>query len=54
MHSLRHGLASAMLEKGIPLPVISHTLGHADINSTEVYLRIDLNQLRKCALEVEL
>lgn len=54
MHALRHGLASAMLEKGVPLPVISHTLGHADIQSTEVYLRISMGQLRQCALEVEL
>ncbi len=54
MHCFRHSLATAMLENGVPLPVISQTLGHADITSTEVYLRINISQLRLCALEVEL
>lgn len=54
MHCFRHSLASTMLEKGVPLPVISQTLGHADITSTEIYLRINISQLRLCALEVEL
>lgn len=54
MHCFRHSLATAMLENGVPLSVISQTLGHADIASTEVYLRINISQLRLCALEVEL
>lgn len=54
MHAFRHGLATRMLENDIPLPVISHTLGHAGITSTEVYLRISMKQLSKCGLEVEL
>lgn len=54
MHCFRHSLATSMLENGVPLPVISQTLGHADIASTEVYLRINISQLRLCALEVEL
>lgn len=54
MHAFRHGLATLMLEKDVPLPVISQTLGHADIASTEVYLRISLKQLSKCGLEVDL
>lgn len=54
MHCFRHSLATSMLENGVPLPVISQTLGHADITSTEVYLRINVSQLRLCALEVEL
>lgn len=33
---------------------IAQTLGHADISSTEVYLRISLKQLSKCGLEVDL
>ena len=53
MHCFRHSLATTMLENGVPLPVISQTLGHADISSTEVYLRINISQLRLCALEVE-
>lgn len=54
MHSFRHSLATTMLENGVSLPVISQTLGHADISSTEVYLRISMRQLRMCPLEVEL
>lgn len=54
LHCFRHSLATAMLENGVPLPVISQTLGHADISSTEVYLRINISQLKLCALEVEL
>ena len=54
MHAFRHGLATHMLENNVPLPVISQTLGHADITSTEVYLRISLKQLSQCGLEVDL
>lgn len=54
MHCFRHSLATTMLENGVSLPVISQTLGHADIASTEVYLRINVSQLKLCALEVEL
>jgi integrase len=51
-HALRHSLASAMLENQVPLPVISEALGHTDTNSTSTYLKIDLTQLRACALDV--
>jgi site-specific recombinase XerD len=50
-HSLRHSLASALLEANTPLPVISEVLGHTNTASTSVYLKIDINQLRTCALE---
>lgn len=53
MHAFRHSLASAMLERGVSLPVISGTLGHSDPHSTETYLRLDIAQLRMCALEVD-
>lgn len=54
MHTLRHSLATGMLNEGVPLPTISSVLGHADISSTESYLRVDIPGLRKCALEVDL
>ncbi len=50
-HALRHSLASALLEENTPLPIISEVLGHANTESTSVYLKIDINQLRKCSLE---
>lgn len=51
-HAMRHSLASALLEDNVPLPVISEILGHTDSRTTGVYLKIDVNQLRNCALEV--
>jgi len=51
-HALRHSLAGFLLKKKTPLPVISEVLGHANTESTKTYLRIDLDALRQCALEV--
>jgi integrase/recombinase XerD len=51
-HAMRHSLASALLEDSVPLPVISEILGHADSRTTGIYLKINVNQLRNCALEV--
>lgn len=53
MHSLRSALAKNMLETEAPLPVISETLGHQNINTTAIYLKIDIKGLRKCALDPE-
>lgn len=53
MHSLRHTLASALLEQHTPLPVIADILGHLSTQSTQVYLHVDLGALRRCALDPE-
>ncbi|WP_096202091.1 site-specific integrase [Bacillus sp. FJAT-45350] len=53
LHSLRHTLASTLLEQGTPLPVISEILGHFNSKSTNVYLHIELDSLRKCAIDPE-
>ncbi|MBT3177940.1 MAG: tyrosine-type recombinase/integrase [Desulfobacula sp.] len=50
-HALRHSLASALLEENTPLPIISEVLGHTNTESTSVYLKIDIKQLRTCSLE---
>ena len=50
MHSLRHTMASVLLEKDTPLPVISDILGHMDTDSTAIYLKVDIKKLRECAL----
>lgn len=52
MHSLRHTAASRMLEHDTPLAVISDILGHADTDSTAVYLKVDINKLRECCLDI--
>ena len=53
IHSLRHSLAGALLENGTPLPLISEILGHVNSRSTEIYLRIEIEGLRQCALDPE-
>lgn len=53
MHSLRHTLASRLLQENTPLPVISDILGHISSDSTAVYLKVDINRLRECALNPE-
>lgn len=51
-HSLRHSLASAMLEQGTTIPIISESLGHRTTETTLTYLKIDIKSLLKCALPV--
>jgi integrase len=51
-HALRHSLASNLLKVNETLPVISGILGHSSSTSTMTYLRVDINQLRRCALDV--
>lgn len=51
MHTLRHTLATKLLEQETPLPVISEILGHKDIKTTCEYLRTDLKMLANCTLE---
>jgi site-specific recombinase XerD len=53
MHSFRHTLASMLLENNTPLVLISDILGHADTDSTAVYLKVDIKKLRECALDLE-
>jgi integrase/recombinase XerD len=52
LHALRHSLASHLLENQTPIGVISQILGHLNSRTTGVYLKIDRQQLRTCALEV--
>ena len=53
IHSLRNALAGNMLEINAPLPIISESLGHQSVNTTSIYLKIDVEGLRKCAMDPE-
>ena len=53
MHSLRHTMATRLLEKNVPISTISGILGHVDLNSASVYLSVDIANLKKCALDPE-
>jgi integrase len=51
MHSLRHTLATRLLEDGTPVEQIADILGHQSVESTGVYLRSSLGLLSRCALD---
>lgn len=51
-HSLRHSLATNMLKSNTPLPIIKEVLGHTNINTTERYISVDIEGLRRMSLEV--
>ena len=51
LHTLRHTLATRLLEQDIPVQTISEILGHSRVGSTKVYLQVDLEGLRKCAMD---
>lgn len=53
MHSLRSTLAGNMLDVKTPLPIISEALGHQSVNTTGLYLKIDIEGLRRCAIDPE-
>ena len=53
MHSLRHTLASLLLENDTPLTIIADILGHIDTESTAVYLKVDIKKLKECPLDIE-
>lgn len=52
IHSFRFSLATQMLNKQIPLDIISSSLGHSTINSSNHYLSLDAKNLVKCCIEV--
>jgi site-specific recombinase XerD len=51
-HAIRHSFASELLREDVSMPIISAALGHKNMESTKIYLRIDAASLKKCALEV--
>ena len=51
-HALRHSLANNLLSSNAPMHVIQSILGHKNLNTTQIYLNIDIESLKKFALEV--
>ncbi len=51
MHSLRHTLATRLMEDGTPVERIADILGHQSVQSTGVYLKSSLGLLARCALD---
>ena len=50
---IRFDIATNLLKDEASLQDISQILGHSDINVTETYLRVDIEQLRLCSLDWE-
>jgi site-specific recombinase XerD len=51
-HALRSSLASQLLEEGNSYSVIQKVLGHTSPEAVKHYVKIEVNKLRECALEV--
>jgi site-specific recombinase XerD len=49
-HQFRHGLASDMLRKGASLGEIGDVLGHRHLQTTKIYVKVDILALRALAL----
>lgn len=53
IHNLRHSLATNMLKNDIPVHIISSTLGHSSLETTNIYLNVDTQKLKLCGLEMK-
>ena len=51
-HSLRHSLATSLLQSGASLLVIKECLGHESSESTMCYLAVNIPSLLDCSLDV--
>jgi len=51
MHSLRHTLATRLMEDGTPVEQIADILGHQTVTATGAYLKSSLGLLAACALD---
>lgn len=50
-HMLRRRAATSMVERGVPMKVVADVLGHAEVQTTKAYLRIDIEGLRSAAAD---
>lgn len=51
-YGLRHGFALRLLERGVGIAAIGELMGHHTLESTAVYLRLQIEALREVALAV--
>jgi integrase/recombinase XerD len=51
-HVLRHSFATHLMRRGVPIKTIGDTLGHRDPESTGIYLRLAIDDLRDVGLPV--
>jgi len=48
-HAIRHAFAARLMERGMPIKVIADMLGHRCIDTTFIYTKVDLKNLRSVA-----
>ena len=46
-HLFRHSMATSMLENGADIRYIQAMLGHASLETTEIYTRVSIQKLRQ-------
>lgn len=51
-HALRHSLASNMLKHNVSIPIIKTVLGHQSVETTKLYVSVDIEKLRLCSLPI--
>jgi len=49
-HLLRHSLATRMVNQAVPIKQIADMLGHASIDTTAIYTKVDTTHLAAVAL----
>lgn len=47
MHSLRHSIASHLIEQGLPVDQVRQFLGHSQLETTQTYTHINKQQLKR-------
>jgi integrase/recombinase XerD len=47
IHNLRHSIATHLLEQGVPIEQVRTFLGHSQLETTEIYTRVNAEQLKK-------
>lgn len=52
-HCLRSSYATLLLSQKTPLPIIKDLLGHSSTLSSSYYMKIDVENLRFCAIDVD-
>ena len=51
-HSLRHSLASNLINQGNSIFTISNVLGQTSVATARLYAKVDISKLKQCALEI--